>query len=66
MKRARFSPEQIFGVLKEVEAGAKIADLARRHGDPTAAGVSGIRLAIRLRRGARARRPQVLYSVDHR
>jgi len=32
MKRTRFSEEQIIGVLKEVEAGAKTADLARRHG----------------------------------
>ncbi len=32
MKRARFTEEQIIGVLKEQEAGAKTADLARRHG----------------------------------
>ena len=32
MKRARFSEEQIIGVRKEAEAGAKTADLARRHG----------------------------------
>lgn len=32
MKRTRFSEEQIIGVLKEAEAGAKTADLARRHG----------------------------------
>ncbi|MBA4045030.1 MAG: IS3 family transposase [Erythrobacter sp.] len=32
MKRVRFSEEQIIGVLKEAEAGAKTADLARRHG----------------------------------
>lgn len=32
MKRVRFSKEQIIGVLKEAEAGAKTADLARRHG----------------------------------
>ncbi|MEG4087639.1 IS3 family transposase [Microcoleus sp. POL10_C6] len=32
MIRARFSEEQIIGVLKEAEAGAKTADLARRHG----------------------------------
>lgn len=32
MKRARFSEEQIIGVLMEAEAGANTADLARRHG----------------------------------
>jgi putative transposase len=32
MKRKRFSEEQIIGVLREHEAGAKTADLARRHG----------------------------------
>jgi len=32
MKRARFTEEQIICVLKEQEAGAKTADLARRHG----------------------------------
>ena len=32
MKRIRFTEEQIIGVLLEAEAGAKTADLARKHG----------------------------------
>jgi putative transposase len=32
MKRTRFSEEQIIGVLKEHELGAKTADVCRKHG----------------------------------
>jgi putative transposase len=32
MKRKRFTEEQIIGILREQEAGAKTADLARKHG----------------------------------
>jgi putative transposase len=32
MKRSRYSEEQIIGILKEHEAGAKTADLCRKHG----------------------------------
>ena len=32
MKRQRFTEEQIIGILREQEADAKVADLARKHG----------------------------------
>ena len=32
MKRKRFTEEQIIGVLKEHELGAKTVDLCRKHG----------------------------------
>ena len=37
MKAKRFTEEQIIGVLKEAEAGAKTKELCRRHGisEPT-------------------------------
>jgi putative transposase len=32
MKQGRFSEERIIAILKEVEAGAKVTELCRRHG----------------------------------
>jgi putative transposase len=32
MKQSRFSEEQIFGILKEADAGESVRDVCRRHG----------------------------------
>lgn len=37
MKRSRFNEEQIIAILREQDAGAKTADVCRKHGIRTAA-----------------------------
>ena len=32
MKRSRFTEQQVFAILKEVEAGATVKDVCRQHG----------------------------------
>ena len=53
MKGSRFSEEQIIGVLREHEAGAKTEEVCRRHGVSSATLSSGKRSTA----GWRSRRP---------
>lgn len=41
MKWSRFSDEQIIAIVKEQEAGAKTADVCRKHGISDATSTSG-------------------------
>ena len=51
MKRSRFTEEQIIAVLREQEAGAKTADVCRKHGISDA--TAGIFRPSSTRAGAR-------------
>ena len=54
MKRTRLTDEQIIGVLKEAEAGAKTGDLARRHGCIRG---DDLQLVVEVRRAGSVRGP---------
>jgi putative transposase len=53
MKRARLTEEQIIGVPREHEAGAKTADLARRHGFRKTLGSDVVQMEIQIWRDGR-------------
>jgi hypothetical protein len=55
MKGSRFSEEQIIGILREYEAGAKTQEVCVRHGisDATKRGVTITTIAARTRASAR-------------
>lgn len=75
MKRSRFSDGQIFTIVKEQEAGAKTADVCRKHGISDAtfckwkAKYGGLEISEALglkvrRRGGRKREPRHARSDD--
>ena len=50
MKRSRFTEEQIIGILREQQAGAKTADLCRKHGIGDATFYNILQVAFQVRR----------------
>ena len=46
MKRSKFTDEQILAIVKEGEAGRKVADVCRTHGSPTRRITAGRRSTV--------------------
>lgn len=63
MKRKRFTEEQIIGVLKESEAGAKTDDICRRYGINSAT-VQSWRKTYGGMEGGDAKRPRALEAEN--
>jgi len=51
MKKTRFTDTQIVAILKEADAGMKVADICRKHGTPPAS--AGAPMTVYLTSGIR-------------
>jgi putative transposase len=65
MRKSRFTEEQIHGIVREVEAGAEVADVCRRHGVSKSA-LRRWRAKSRGLEVAEAKRPKVLEDENRR
>jgi putative transposase len=61
MKRSKFSDEQILAIVKEGEAGRKVADLCRANGIPDTFEAYAIELRVKRRR----LNPRALRMTNH-